>query len=299
MIYDLIQKYIESALAELNNAELIREKGKAGRMALLLIIVTGWFTSEILHFTTGSIPDLILVDMVTILFLAEYMAFSTIAGSRFDKPLVYLLTFPLNILLLYLFVAVTGGAKSIFILLPAIYLITVFIIDSLLPIILSLGATLIGITLIYTFNLYTTHVPLGLVILTNIMIILIGVYIQYNLYKNRNKQISQSIPIAPVTHLPDPGETDTRIAKIKETLTKKEYEIVYYILKGLSTEELAEKLFIEETTVKFHLKNIFKKLNITSKTDLLSLFVPQDTIARFGSSIDNNEKNSNHTDNLP
>lgn len=297
MIYDLIQKYIESALAELNNAELIREKGKAGRMALLIIIVTAWFTSEILHFTTGSIPDLILVDIVTILFLAEYMAFSTIAGSRFDKPLVYLLTFPLNTALLYLFVTVTGGAKSVFILLPAIYLITVFVIDSLLPIMLTIATTLVGITLIYTFNLYITRVPLGLVILSNIMMTLIGGYIQYYLY--RNKQMPLTTTPADPGRAPADTTTDARIAKMKETLTKKEYEIVYHILKGLSTEELAGKLFIEETTVKFHLKNIFKKLSITSKTDLLSLFILEETIAQVASSIENGEKSTDHTGNLP
>ena len=50
-------------------------------------------------------------------------------------------------------------------------------------------------------------------------------------------------------------------------LTKREEEILLLISKGLSNKEIARKLDIVETTVKVHVKNLLRKLNLRSRVE--------------------------------
>lgn len=49
-------------------------------------------------------------------------------------------------------------------------------------------------------------------------------------------------------------------------LTHRERELLKFIVKGFSNQQIANELNISETTVKNHLTNIFKKLNVTNRT---------------------------------
>jgi DNA-binding NarL/FixJ family response regulator len=51
-------------------------------------------------------------------------------------------------------------------------------------------------------------------------------------------------------------------------LTNREIDIIKLSVKGKSTQEIADMLFISEHTVKTHRKNIFRKLNINAVTQL-------------------------------
>ncbi|WP_435353284.1 response regulator [Emticicia sp. SJ17W-69] len=53
------------------------------------------------------------------------------------------------------------------------------------------------------------------------------------------------------------------------SLTPREVEIIRMIKTGLSTGEIAEKLFLGLETVKTHRKNIYFKLSITKSTELI------------------------------
>lgn len=50
-------------------------------------------------------------------------------------------------------------------------------------------------------------------------------------------------------------------------LTGREKDILKLVTQGLSNAEMAEKIFLSVLTVKTHLKNIFKKLNVTNRTE--------------------------------
>jgi DNA-binding CsgD family transcriptional regulator len=52
-------------------------------------------------------------------------------------------------------------------------------------------------------------------------------------------------------------------------LTSREYEILELVKNGLSNEEIAEKLYISIHTVKSHMENIFKKLQVKNRTAAL------------------------------
>jgi DNA-binding NarL/FixJ family response regulator len=58
--------------------------------------------------------------------------------------------------------------------------------------------------------------------------------------------------------------------KIKQyQLTKRQIEIFQLYTLGFQRTEIAEKLFVSEDTVKFHLRNIFLKLKITSRAQAI------------------------------
>ena len=51
-----------------------------------------------------------------------------------------------------------------------------------------------------------------------------------------------------------------------DSLTKREFEVLKLLAVGMYNKEIAEKLNISERTVKNHVSNIFKKLEVTDRT---------------------------------
>jgi DNA-binding NarL/FixJ family response regulator len=49
-------------------------------------------------------------------------------------------------------------------------------------------------------------------------------------------------------------------------LTEREVTLVQALSRGLSNKQISQELWITEQTVKFHLRNIFRKLEVTSRT---------------------------------
>ena len=49
-------------------------------------------------------------------------------------------------------------------------------------------------------------------------------------------------------------------------LTAKEKEVIQLAAQGYSNKEIADKLVVKEVTVKTHLNSVFKKLNVTNRT---------------------------------
>lgn len=52
-------------------------------------------------------------------------------------------------------------------------------------------------------------------------------------------------------------------------LSKREYEILNEISRGLSNKEIANKLFVSESTVKTHVSNLFVKLDAKRRTQAI------------------------------
>ena len=64
----------------------------------------------------------------------------------------------------------------------------------------------------------------------------------------------------------NPKKTDN----YKSTLTSKENEIVNLMVDGLSYKMIADKIGISIDTVRFHIKNIYRKLHVNSKGEVIS-----------------------------
>lgn len=74
---------------------------------------------------------------------------------------------------------------------------------------------------------------------------------RYMLYRNRNeKPVSQ------------------------EKLTRKEKEITDMVLEGMSYKQIAAELHLSLNTIQYHMKNIFLKLDIKTKTELFKIYYP-------------------------
>ena len=56
-----------------------------------------------------------------------------------------------------------------------------------------------------------------------------------------------------------------------DALTPKEKEVLALVAKGASNQDIAEKLFVRDVTVKTHLNSIFKKLKVTNRTQAVLL----------------------------
>ena len=60
-------------------------------------------------------------------------------------------------------------------------------------------------------------------------------------------------------------------AKIKELgISNREYEVLELIGKGHSNQEIAQQLFISESTVKSHVSNLLSKLDAKRRTQALT-----------------------------
>jgi DNA-binding NarL/FixJ family response regulator len=53
--------------------------------------------------------------------------------------------------------------------------------------------------------------------------------------------------------------------------SKREQEIINHILNGDSNAQIAEKLYLSEGTVKWHISNIYKKANCKNRSSLIKL----------------------------
>jgi DNA-binding NarL/FixJ family response regulator len=68
---------------------------------------------------------------------------------------------------------------------------------------------------------------------------------------------------------------EERAKKTKEGLTVREQEILRALSKGFTNKEIGESLFISDKTVKTHLNNIFRKLNVTRRLQAILYAISQ------------------------
>lgn len=58
-------------------------------------------------------------------------------------------------------------------------------------------------------------------------------------------------------------------AKLLSPLTQREYDLLQLLWEGLTNQQMAERLFVSVNTVKTHLKNLFLKLNVKTRTAVI------------------------------
>ena len=71
-----------------------------------------------------------------------------------------------------------------------------------------------------------------------------------------------------LTEMTRKDEDDPEAAKIS-SLTARENQVIALIAEGLKNKQIAERLFISETTVTHHLSSIFSKLDVSDRLELV------------------------------
>jgi DNA-binding NarL/FixJ family response regulator len=66
-------------------------------------------------------------------------------------------------------------------------------------------------------------------------------------------------------------EMEGSLSEMREALTDREQEVIIYAVQGMTNKQIATQLGISAKTVKTHLQNVFRKLKITRRGQLLRL----------------------------
>ena len=125
--------------------------------------------------------------------------------------------------------------------------------------ILVFSALIIALLVLFQLSKYTLiSGNLGIEIIIGIIAVLfffVGVYI--------NKKSLER---------PAPTQKEIDHSKI-ETLeiSKREYEVLLQIASGLSNKEIAQNLFLSESTIKTHVSNLLLKLNAKRRTQAIQI----------------------------
>lgn len=93
--------------------------------------------------------------------------------------------------------------------------------------------------------------------------------IQPGIIKKVQDALSRLLPYTGQTSPSQPAEAE--LTPLIEPLTERELEVMILMAKGLKYKEIAERLFISLNTVRFHVKAIYSKLNVNTRTKAIEV----------------------------
>ena len=91
----------------------------------------------------------------------------------------------------------------------------------------------------------------------SLLFLVIGIVLSRKLF-TKTVVVNQQIPVA-INH----------DQLIQSGISKREAEILLLIHEGLSNQQIADKLFVSENTIKKHISNIFQKLQVERRTEAI------------------------------
>jgi len=91
--------------------------------------------------------------------------------------------------------------------------------------------------------------------------------IEYSLMWNRDQASATPNFMVTLSDLNEENKLETTF-QTRFGLSRRELDIIYYLIRGLSDAEIGEKLYISRQTVHTHTKNIYKKLGAKSRIEL-------------------------------
>ena len=132
----------------------------------------------------------------------------------------------------------------------------------MLKTILRFGMIVVALLILFQLSnasLFIPSISADVVIgLGAVILIALGVYLGGNIRKDRIVEVSA------------PKEIDhKRITELG--ISEREMEVLLLISSGLSNQEIGEKLFISESTIKTHVSNLFVKLDVKRRTQAVTI----------------------------
>ena len=95
----------------------------------------------------------------------------------------------------------------------------------------------------------------------SVLFLIIGIILSRKMFRKEIIKEKEVIVEVPATSVIDPKQLE------KLGLSKREYEILHLITEGLSNQQIADKLFVSENTIKKHISNLFLKLDVERRTE--------------------------------
>jgi DNA-binding NarL/FixJ family response regulator len=129
------------------------------------------------------------------------------------------------------------------------------------PVVISFGLLILALLILFRLpglyhldNRMTTETWIAIF---SILFLLIGIVISRKLFVHTRIITKQQPTIINYEQL------------LKSGISKREADILLLVDKGLSNQQIADKLFLSENTIKKHLSNIFQKLQVDRRTEAI------------------------------
>ena len=97
----------------------------------------------------------------------------------------------------------------------------------------------------------------------SVLFLIIGIFLSRRLFRPKPQIIEKEIFQPANESAPDLSQL-SRLG-----ISKREYEILQLINEGLSNQQIAQKLFVSENTVKKHISNLFFKMDVVRRTEAI------------------------------
>ena len=68
--------------------------------------------------------------------------------------------------------------------------------------------------------------------------------------------------------------------RLYESLTRRELDVLEHLARGESNADIARSLVVSEGTVKFHVKNVLRKLNVSNRAEATAHYLRDSLRAR-------------------
>ncbi len=125
--------------------------------------------------------------------------------------------------------------------------------------VLVFSLLIIALLLLFQFSKYT--LISGDLKIEYLMALIAIVFLGIGIFINRKSQKENAA-----------SNKEIDLQKIQQLgLSKREYEVLKEVASGLSNQEIAEKLFVSESTIKTHVSNLLVKLNAKRRTQAIQI----------------------------
>jgi DNA-binding CsgD family transcriptional regulator len=100
----------------------------------------------------------------------------------------------------------------------------------------------------------------------------LGIWLGLKLTRTKETIVIKEVPVPVEVPVQVPSPFVVNATRLEQLgITPRELEILEAIAAGLSTREIAEKLFVSENTVKTHSSRLFDKLNAKRRTQAVQI----------------------------
>lgn len=108
-------------------------------------------------------------------------------------------------------------------------------------------------------------------------------FIQKDITSEELEQAIQDVldggKVFPQSLSPEKAEKTQEGTDYRELLSNREFEVLSLLAQGMSNKEIAEELFISEKTVKNHVSNILRKLDVNDRTQAVITALKQGLVS--------------------